>query len=208
MSKNQSYYQFGLQRLKYKSAKDLYENLFLSAIIDTYERIDKSSDIENTIRDRFIWDLERDNPITKDLIDNNILLLDFERQHFVDQVEKRRTDIVFFISGFEKFILECKCLHKQPSKNKSYIDEGVKRFVELKYAKKNQYASMIGFVVSGNISEVFFATQTSVSNYYPSNPNTFHDQVSPNWKYSFKSIHKRINDTDILIYHLIFPFSS
>jgi hypothetical protein len=207
MSNKQSYYKFGLQRLKYKSAQDLYENLFLSAIIDTYGRIDKSGDIENNIRDRFIWDLERNNTITKNLIDNNILLLDFERQHFVNQMEKRRTDIVFFISGFEKFILECKCLHQQPSKNKSYIDEGVKRFLELKYAEKNQYASMIGFVVSGDISEIFGATQASVSNYYPSNLNTFNNQVNLNWKYSFKSIHNRINDTYILIYHLIFPFS-
>jgi len=208
MSKNQSCYKFGLQRLKYKSAQDLYENLFLAAIIDSYGRIDKSGDIENIIRDRFIWDLERNNTITKNLIDNNILLLDFERQHFVSQIEKRRTDIVFFISGFEKFILECKCLHQQPSKNKSYIDEGVTRFLELKYAEKNQYAGMIGFVVSGNISEIFDATQDCVSGFYPSNYTLSQGEIGLDWNYCFLSSHKRINNEDILIYHLLFPFSN
>jgi hypothetical protein len=206
MSKNQSYYQFGLKHFKYKSAQDLYEKLFLAAIVDTYARIDKTGDIENNIRDRFIWDMEKNNPITKNLIDNNILLLDFERQHFVSQIEKRRTDIVFFISGFEKFILECKCLHQQPSKNQFYIDEGVKRFVEHKYAEKSQYAGMIGFVVSGSISEIFDYTQNCVSNFYPSNYALSQEEMGLEWNYCFKSSHNRINNTDIIIYHLMFPF--
>lgn len=206
MSKNQSYYKFGLQRLKYKSAQDLYEKLFLAAIIDSYGRIDKSADIENNIRDRFIWDLERNNTITKNFIDNNILLLDFERQHFVSQIEKRRTDIVFFISGFDKFIIECKCLHQQPSKNKSYIDEGLKRFVDLKYAEKNKYAGMIGFVVSGDISEIFYTTQDCVKTFSPSNHSLSNKKIGIGWNYSFESFHKRINNEDILIYHLLFPF--
>lgn len=208
MSKNQSYYKFGLQSLKYKSAQDLYENLFLAAIIDSYGRIDKSGDIENNIRDRFIWDLERNNTITKGLIDNDILLLDFERQHFVNQTEKRRTDIMFFISGFDKFIVECKCLHQQPSKNQSYIDDGLKRFVDLKYAEKNKYAGMIGFVVSGDISEIFSATQDCVSSFYSSNHSLSQGKIGFDWNYSFLSSHIRINNEDILIYHLLFPFSS
>lgn len=97
MSNSQSYYQFGLQKLNYKSAQDLYERLYLKAIVDTYGRIDKSPDIENNIRNRFIWDLEKVNPLIKTLIDNNILQLDFEHSHFVTESEIKRTDIVFFI---------------------------------------------------------------------------------------------------------------
>jgi hypothetical protein len=44
----------------YKSKRDLYENLYLKAIIDSYIRIDKTQDFENNIRDRFVWDLETD----------------------------------------------------------------------------------------------------------------------------------------------------
>lgn len=130
MKLEEEYYQFGLEKLGYKSKKDLYENLYLKAIVDSYQRINKSIALENEIRDRFILDLERENLLTKDLIQNNILQLDFERQHFVSPTEKRRTDIVFFITGFGKFTVECKRLFKQPSKNREYLDKGLKRFIE------------------------------------------------------------------------------
>jgi len=206
MSNSQSYYQFGLQKLNYKSAQDLYERLYLRAIVDTYVRIDKSPDIENNIRNRFIWDLERVNPLTKTLIDTNILQLDFERSHFVTESDIRRTDIVFFITGFEKFIIECKCLYQQPSRNNAYFNDGLIRYVDLRYAERNRFAGMIGFVVSGNISEILNNTKNNAANFHRSNTLTTENQVNFNWEYSFVSSHERINNEDILIYHLFFPF--
>ena len=162
MKLKEEFYQFGLERLNYRSKKDLYENLYLRSTVDTYRRINKSAALENEIRDRFILDLERKNQLTRDLIQNDILQLDFERQHFVSPSEKRRTDIVFFITGFGKFTVECKRLFKEPSRNEEYINEGLKRFVELKYSENEAYAGMIGFVVSGNIRTITEDVSTKV----------------------------------------------
>lgn len=207
MKLKQEYYQYGLGKLGYKSKKDVYENLYLKAIVDSYRRIDKTPGLENEIRDRFIFDLERENLLTKNLIQNNILQLDFERQHFVSKLEKRRSDIVFFLSGFDRFIIECKRLFKEVSKNSEYINEGLKRFVELKYSDKANFAGMMGFVVAGNILSITNDLSAKVKDYFfaltQSNLST---KTCVDWEYSFQSKHNRMNNTQIHIYHLFFEF--
>ena len=54
---------FWLDKLGFKSKEDVYENLYLKAFIDSYRRIGKVSMLEEKIRDRFVFDLERENPI-------------------------------------------------------------------------------------------------------------------------------------------------
>lgn len=207
MNLKQDYYRFGLLKLNYKSKKDLYENLYIKAIVDAYQRINKSAALENEIRDRFILDLEKENEFTKDLIQNEILQLDFERPHFVSPSEKRRTDIVFFISGFGSFTIECKRLFKESSKNEEYIDEGLKRFIELKYSSKESYAGMIGFIISGDILTITSDLNEKVKDcFFVLRQSNFLSKRCVNWKYSFQSKHNRINNTKIHIYHLFFEF--
>lgn len=196
-----------LTKFPFKSKQDLYKNFYLKAICNSYNRIDKSPGLENEIRDRFIWDLENENPLLKDYIQNHFLFLDFERQHFVDKTEKRRTDIVFSISGFPRFVLECKLLFQQPSKNKTYIEDGIMRFIELKYSKDNAFAGMIGFVVSGTINTIFNEISESVINFkQPQGSRKKKYSRHPECEYYFVSDHLRINDTEIKLYHLIFNF--
>ena len=207
MKLKDEYYKFGLEKLNYKSKKDLYENLYLKAIVDTFHRIDKSVALENDIRDRFVWDLERENKLTKDYIQNYILQLDFERQHFVSESEKGRTDIVFSLAGFDRFTIECKRLFKEPSKNEEYINEGLKRFVELKYSENEGYAGMIGFVVSGNIRTITEDLNTKVGNYFfVLEQRSLLREKCIGWEYSFQSKHHRTNNTKIHVYHLFFEF--
>lgn len=207
MNLKQEYYRFGLLKLNYKSKKDLYENLYIKAIVNAYRRINKSAALENEIRDRFILDLEKENKLTRDLIQNEILQLDFERPHFVSPTEKRRTDIVFFISGFGRFTIECKRLFKESSKNEKYIDEGLKRFIELKYSSKESYAGMIGFIISGDILTTMHNLNVKVKNYhFVLSENNLLTKKCVDWKYSYQSKHNRLNNTKIHIYHLFFKF--
>ena len=207
MKLKEEFYLFALEKLNYKSRKDLYENLYLRAIVDSYQRINKSAAPENEIRDRFILDLERENELTKDWIHNDIMQLDFERQHFVSPSEKRRADIVFFITGIGKFTIECKRLFKESSRNQEYINEGLKRFVELKYSKNEGYAGMIGFVVSGNIRTITENLRWKVGNYFfVSEQSSLLRKKCIGWEYSFESKHHRTNNTQIHVYHLFFEF--
>ena len=194
-----------LSSISYKSKQDLYENLYLKAIVDSYSRIDKTSGLENTIRDRFIRDLENYNPLTSTLIQNEILVVDFEKWINVKETEKRRIDISFTIQGLRgRFDIECKRLFQQESKNEAYINDGLIRFTELKYARNNQYAGMIGFVVSGHVPTILDHTISRTKAFQFA--GEFSDAKCVNWDYSFISNHKRGDDSIIQVYHLLFEF--
>ena len=209
MELKEDFYKFALKRLGYKSRKDLYENLCIKAIVDSYRRISKLQGLENDIRDRFILDLEKENPLTSSLIQNDILQLDFERYHFVSSKEKRRTDIVFFISGIGKFTFECKRLFQKTNKNIYYFNEGLKRFLDLKYAFNENYGGMLGFIISGDILTILndINNKLKMPPYISKELNLLSQQCV-DWTHSFQSKHIRIDNTKIHIYHLFFEFSS
>ncbi len=205
MSKQEKYIQFNLRMLNYKSRQDLYERLYLKAIVGSYSRISHTPDTENVIRDRFVWDLENNNDLTKGLIQDGILQLDFERTHFVSIDEKRRTDLVFFISGLGNFTIECKRLFNQNSKNDEYIKNGLVRFTKLKYSKNNNCAGMLGFIVEDKQQQIFDGLRKKVLLYKYVNSKFLEDEFK--WGgMSLKSTHKRTDNSKIHIYHLLFDF--
>ncbi len=194
---------FALDKLGFKTKEDLFENLYLTAFIDTYRRIGKASILEEKIRDEFVYDFEWENPLTKDLIQQQILILTWERWLNVSKEEKTRADISFSISGFE-FIIECKRLKCADSR---YVNGGIKRFVELKYAKNDSHAGMIGFVIGGRIKPIVNNLKPTVKAFHfsPGFENLLEKRCL-SWEHSFQSKHTRINDTRIHLYHLFFNF--
>jgi len=194
-----------LYKLGFKSKEDLFENLYLKAIIDSYHRIKKDSILEGKIRDRFVFDLELENPWTKDWIQLQILSLNTERRIIVSEEERSRADISFFISGVGDFTIECKRLESADTR---YLDGGIGRFVELKYAKyDSRHAGMIGFVINGEIKPIVAALKTKVNEFHfsPGFENLLKKRCS-DWEYSFQSRHDRSNNTQIHLYHLFFDF--
>ncbi|MCX6579416.1 MAG: hypothetical protein NT166_04470 [Candidatus Aminicenantes bacterium] len=194
---------FALDKLGFKSQEDLFENLYLKAFIDSYHRIGKDSILEEKIRDRFVFDLERENPLTKNLIQQQILLLNWERWQNVSEEERSRADISFSISGFE-FIIECKRLKYADNR---YLEGGLKRFVELKYAKNDSHAGMIGFVINGEIKPIVEVLKAKVNAFHftPGSENLLKKSCL-DWEYSFQSRHDRSKNTQIQLYHLFFDF--
>jgi len=194
-----------LRHLPYKSKVDLYENLYLQAIIDSYQYIDKSIGKEEEIRDRFYYDLNHRNPLTKKYVELEWLDIGFEKWKMNSEQNKSRVDLSFFLSGFGSFEIECKRLFQQESKNEAYLNEGLKRFIELKYAEKNEYAGMIGFVVSGDIN--------IIQNKLSENASQFHSVTEIestikdfSYKHSFVSHHQKVNHDKLKVYHLFFSF--
>jgi hypothetical protein len=211
---NQPCFQFGRNNFGFTSKKEVYENLYLQAIIDSYQHIDKTipirenrkrQDRENDIRDRFYWDLTNRNILTKNLVDEDVLKIDFESWKMISESEKRRVDLVFFMSYFGSFEIECKLLFQEPSKNKPYLNNGLIRFIELKYAQNNECAGMMGFVVSGDIEKIQNEITKETEKFHPTDSKQQDCQL--NWKNSFISHHRKINNSDIQIYHLLFIFT-
>jgi hypothetical protein len=194
---------FALSHLGYKTKEDLYENLYLEAFIDTYRRIDKHSLLENKIRDDFVYDFEYVNPLTSDLIQQGVITLNWERRLNVSEEEKRRADISFSISGLG-FIIECKRLASAESK---YLDEGIKRFIDLKYGKSDSHGGMVAFVIGGNIKKIAEIIKSKVKEFYFTiGCEDLLEKKCLSWEYSFQSRHDRINNTQIHLYHLFFDF--
>ena len=190
--------------LPYKSKVDLYENLYLQAIINSYQVIEKTIGLENEIRDKIVWDLQNNNSLTTSLFQNEILDIIPERYNLLSETEKNRADICFHWSYFGKFEIECKRLFQQPSRNEAYLNDGIKRFIDLKYAKTNEYAGMIGFIVSGNILEIKEKLSEDINKFHPNDIEIQYDKL--NWDHSFISHHIKVNNDKIQIYHLFFQF--
>lgn len=201
MNKKNQFIQFGLDCFGFKSKQDLIENLYLKAIVDSYSRIDKSFGIENDIRDRFVYDFYHESPIIKKWLQKNILYINWERWVFKNKDDLGRADLSFAISGLE-FIIECKRLKNDSQK---YIDEGLRRFIDKEYAANETYASMLGFVINGNIENICNSLlgKCKTENHINSD---FVRQKYTNWKHNFKTTHSREDSTEINIYHLFFDF--
>lgn len=192
---------FNLSKFGYTSVESFVENFYLKAVIDSYQRLDKSISVENDIRDRFIFDFYNVSPILKGWLQLKILHVNWERWVLKNDTELGRADLSFELSGLD-FIVECKRLRNA---NPKYLDEGLKRFVHLEYAEDDEYAGMIGFIISGNKITICDELKTKCKSFYYTE-NDFCNQRVEGWETSFKSCHNRTNDTNIKIFHLFFDF--
>lgn len=203
MPEKEKFMNFALDQLGYKTKEDFIEKRYLRAFIDSYRRIGKTSILEEEIRDKFVFDFERVNPLTKDLIQKQILILTWERWLNVSEEERRRADICFSISGLE-FIIECKRLKCADSK---YLNDGVERFVRLKYGKDDTHAGMIGFVIGGDIEKIAANLKSKVGDFYFSPGFEYLlGKRCLDWEHSFQSCHNRGKNTHIFLYHMFFDF--
>ncbi len=193
-----------MPKLLAKDKEDVIETIYLQSIINSYQYITKTSGLENEIRDRFYWDLKKRNPLTKGLVDDEILEIIHENWEMVSETEKSRVDLKFFMS-LHKFEIECKRLFQQPSKNEAYLNDGLVRFINLKYAEKNEYAGMIGFVVTGAIDKIQNELANKILDFHTDNAATNNQEL--NWKNSFVSYHIKKDASNIKIYHLLFQFT-
>lgn len=202
MSKKNQFLQFGLVCLGYKSKQDLIERLYIKSIVDTYGRLIKTIGIENDIRDRFMYDFYHESPLLKELIQSNILFVNWERWVFKNENNFGRTDLSFGISSFE-YVVECKRLK---SASKKYISEGLYRFIKNEYSSNESYAGMIGFVVEENITNISDELKNKCLK-EEFNNNSFANEKLKDWKFGFKTAHNRVNNTEINLYHLFFEFT-
>lgn len=177
----------------------------MQSIIEACDKLDGTLILEEKIRDAIVRDLEKENPKTSGYLAEKVFFLSFEKWINVSDQEKSRADIVFSITGFE-FVLECKLLKFA---DKEYIEEGVRRFVEMKYAEKDDFAGMVGFIIKGNPQKIVKNLKKKVKEYhlYPDSEALLQETLL-NHTLSFQSKHLRINQTPIHLYHLFFDLTS
>ncbi|NJO02153.1 MAG: hypothetical protein HC880_11110 [Bacteroidia bacterium] len=102
-------------------------------------------------------------------------------------------------------ILECK---KLEFTDKKYLEQGIKRFVELKYAEKDYFAGMLGFIIRGNAETIVRNLKKKVSEFHPAPGMAERIELRVlDHPLSFQSQHLRINEKPIHLYHLFFDFT-
>lgn len=191
--------------LRFKSYSDLVENLYIKALIDSFQRLQATpgikSQIENVIRNHLAYDLEKNNSILRPYLQNKILKLTKENTILQSPLVSGRTDIEFFMSFYGDFVVECKNLK---SAEQRYITDGVSRFTTEFYSKDDSEAGMIGFIVGGNISSITPNLSIRVEK-----ESTFDKTLKSHlslkclaYKDSFHSSHTRPTKGAILIHHL------
>jgi hypothetical protein len=196
---------------KYGSKKELIEELYLKAIIDSYQRIKQISGIgkmsENEIRNKFIEDFKFYNEKLVQYISNKT----------VTKNEIYKSDMEFITAIPEnKFVVECKILNAaqqrylqgKNDKNGVYHPDGIERYVELVYAKDDDFAGMMSFIVKGNPEKIVERLKSRVKKFYPSeNAENLINEKCVGWELSFQSKHLRKDETVIHLYHLFFDFT-
>ncbi len=122
-------------------------------------------------------------------------------------MEKNTIDFCFrdWDTSNSYFGAECKNLyHKRKDKIKRYVDTGVKHYISGKYGSRSSESSIVGYVLSGEISEIVAELISEISKTGPtSNLSREFRYVEP----QYASQHTRDFDKqEITIHHLFFDF--
>jgi hypothetical protein len=109
------------------------------------------------------------------------------------------------------FAFECKRLENL-RKNNAYIKDGIRRYVGNIYARAMPFAGMIGFVEKGNIIKIKNNINDRLFNLNKIKElETIKmlalEELEKDFKFSYVSIHRRVENIPIKLYHLFLDYT-
>jgi hypothetical protein len=109
------------------------------------------------------------------------------------------------------FSFECKRL-KNLGKNRLYIQQGIKRYVENSYARAMPFAGMIGFVEAGDITAIKNDINCRLGGWDEKGELTTMEllrffKIEEDFEYSYSSKHERVKNTCIRLYHIFLDYT-
>ena len=173
---------------------------------------------ENLIRDELLIKYLKNNEIRNKIQLTKYL---FDREVPEDNTAGRTDIKVQTINTFSDqsayYIIECKRLDNQningtTGLNAKYIENGIMRFVKLKYSTNNNLNGLIGFIVGSldiqkNIENINKLLETHFADANTKTKLTVACFIQ-HFDHSYFSIHKRKKDKqNIKLYHLMLDFS-
>ncbi len=171
-----------------------------------------ATSLEDLIRNIFIKKYVRKNKMKYGLdtirfeVETGTINESFHNEGYIDiQV----INIYNYGDEDEYFAFECKRL-KNNEKNKDYIDKGILRFVNNKYAEKMFFSGMIGFVKDSviTIDTIAEDIKKRITNIDSTILTLNKVNIAKNFEYCYHSKHQRINNSPIELYHLLLDFQN
>ena len=203
-------YKLEIGQFKYTGGFDGMKDLILENIISAYKGM------KNDNRWRTIIEEEHFTDLLVDKMKQNPL---FCYVFIVNREPKEGNftnigylDIKIDIpSAGRYFAIECKKIDTKTGRSslrQKYIEDGLSRFINGKYAKEENFGGMIGYVVEGDIVETSSDMKRRVREYrYVQGKEHLLDKTCVSYQGSFQSEHIRENNLgNIHIYHLLFDF--
>jgi len=195
---------------KYREVKQLVFDFVLKPLVEAYE-IMKGENLrivdydENTITKKLVWYLKNRTSIAG-LYQRKTIVIVMRPKEQATIEETYEPDMKFFLGEVLWMEIEAKRFYKGNNWSTSeYLsdNDGVGRFLSGKYSKNETYGGMVGYVQSGNLQDVISSIKSGLMV-----KNCRQCQDVADVKKCLVSIHYRLNDDDIEIYHLFLYFSS
>ena len=195
---------------KYKTAEQLILNFVLKPLVEAYD-IMKGKDRnvvdydENTITKKLVWHLKNETSLTEPYQRRSIGIVMRPKEQVTIE-DTYEPDIKFLVCERLWMEVEAKRIYEGNKWSTSeYLsdNDGIGRFLFGKYSKSENHGGMIGYVQNGDLQAVIQNIRSGLlkKNCRECLEVTEIDKC-------LLSIHYRINNEDIELYHLFFYFSS
>lgn len=192
---------------RFQRKEQLINNMVLKPIMEAYELVKKErdivNDIENTVTRKLVWHLKKNTSISK-LCEKRTLSIVMRRLELITIDDVCEPDIQFRVHRSLWMDIEAKRIY---SGNKWSLSEylgkeGIDRFLTGYYSSNDNNAAMLGYVQNGNLNKIIKNAKTGISK-----KQCIKNSNVKGINNSFVSIHNRIINNDIAIYHLFLYFT-
>jgi len=200
---------FPLSMFKFLEEKQLIINFILKPFVEAYE-IMKGKDCdamdydENTMTKRLVWYLKHETSIAQ-FYQKRTIGIEMRPEEQVTIEETYEPDIKILVWTRLWMEIEAKRFYEKNNWTTSeYLsdDDGIGRFLSGKYSKNEKHGGMIGYVQNGSLHTIIQNIKTGL---LKKDCKRCLDLAEI--EKCLLSIHHRINNDDIEIYHLFFYFS-
>lgn len=184
-------------------------NFILKPLVEAYGIMrGKAYDVvdydENTLTKRLVWYLKNETSIAK-LYQKRTIGIVMRPKEQATIEDTYEPDIKFFVWKMLWMEIEAKRFYKENNWSISeYLsdDDGIGRFLSGRYSKNEKHGGMIGYVQNGNLRTIIQSIKRGL---LEKDCEGCHDVAEI--EKCLLSIHHRISNDDIEIYHLFFYFS-
>lgn len=189
---------------KVKSKDEAVKVWILQPLIEAYELI--KGDItpgthENKITWKLVFNVKHKSSIAKEVYEKHTIDVSCRPKEASDEDTPNESDMKFFIAHTCVMLIEAKRIYEHGTVSDYCGKKGVGRFLSGYYSSEEDNGGMIAYIQKGRIGDVRMNIITKLNEH---NCKEIKENIGVD--NTFVSIHKRVSNEEIKIYHLLLDF--